>query len=313
MKITFITTILNEEDSIEKLLNSLDSQTLKPNEIIIADGKSTDKTVDRIKNYELRIKREGIVFKLIVKEGNRSKGRNTAIKSSTGDIIVCSDAGCVLDKDWIKNITKPFEDSSVDVVAGYYKGIAKNVFQKCLIPYALVMPDHVDPNNFLPATRSVAFRKKVWEKVGGFEEKYSHNEDYVFAKSLKRNNFNIVFEKSAVVYWYPPKTFKKAFVMFFRFAKGDAESKIYRPKALLILGRYASGMFLIILFFLTHSLFILILILLLSFNYILWSILKNYKYVNKSLAFFFLPLLQFVSDIAVISGTFLGLFARVWK
>lgn len=312
MKITFITTILNEENSIEKLLQSLDLQTLKPDEIIIADGGSSDRTIAKLKTKNLKLKKN-IHLKIIIKEGNRSIGRNAAIKSSTGDIIVCSDAGCVLDKDWIKNITKPFEDPSVDVVAGYYKGIAGNVFQKCLIPYALVMPDRIDPNNFLPATRSVAFRKKVWEKVGGFEEKYSHNEDYVFARSLKKNDFNIVFEKSAIVSWYPPKSLKNAFVMFYRFAKGDSESKIYRPKALFVLIRYLNGILLVCLFLINHSPFLLFFLVLGLFLYIAWAIVKNYKYVNNVLGFFYLPLLQFISDFAVISGTFLGLFARVWK
>lgn len=311
MKTSFITTIINEEESIGKLLESLKLQSQKPDEIIITDGKSTDKTVDRIKNYELRIKEEGIVFKLIVKKGNRSKGRNAAIKNSTGDIILCSDAGCLLDKNWIKNITKPFENSNVDVVAGYYKGKAENNFQKCLIPYVLVMPDRVDPNNFLPATRSMAFRKSVWEKIGGFDEKLSHNEDYAFAKKLQKNNINIYFEKSAIVFWYPPKTFIKAFIMFFRFAYGDIEARIYRPKALLILLRYLIGISLIIVSILFNLLFVEILLVAGLLIYFKWAIVKNYKYVNNKSAFFYLPILQFISDLAVITGSLSGMLFRL--
>lgn len=128
------------------------------------------------------MKKKNIDFKLFFKKGNRAVGRNEAIERATGEVVLCSDAGNILNKNWIKNISEPFYDSKVDVVAGYYRSLSKNVFQKCLAPYVLVMEDRVDPKNFLPATRSIAFRKAVWEKIGGFPEEYSHNEDYVFAQ-----------------------------------------------------------------------------------------------------------------------------------
>jgi len=134
MKISLIATIFNEENSIKNFLDSILLQSKNPDEIVLVDGGSTDRTIEGIKKYESRIKKKKITFKLIVKIGNRSKGRNEAIRNAASDIIVCSDAGNILDKNWLKNISKPFEDKSVDVVAGYYKGLAKNVFQKCLIP-----------------------------------------------------------------------------------------------------------------------------------------------------------------------------------
>lgn len=305
MKISFITTILNEEESIGKLLESLRDQSVLPDEVIIADGGSTDNTLSVISNFQFKIPNKNLKVKILKKIGNRSVGRNAAIESSTGDIIVCSDAGCVLDKDWIKNITKPFEDPQIDVVSGYYKGISKTIFQKCLIPYVLVMPDRVNINNFLPATRSMAFRKPVWEKIGGFDEKYSHNEDYVFAKKI-RNKFKIKFVKEAIVFWYPPKDFKNAFIMFFRFAYGDAEARIFRPKVFLIFLRYIIGVLLFGLAIIKMSVPILSFLLLCLILYVIWSIVKNYKYINDIKAYVYLPLLQFLSDSAVILGTVFG-------
>lgn len=308
MKITFITTVFNEEKTIGRLLESLANQTKKPNEIIIVDGGSSDKTSDVIAKSEAS--ELSLKIKLIIKKGNRSVGRNEAIKNATGDIIACSDAGNILDKDWIKNITEPFTDKTVDVVAGYYKGLAANVFQKCLIPYVLVMPDKVNPDSFLPATRSIAFRKKIWEKVNGFNEKYSHNEDYVFANNLKEKGAKIVFSKDAIVYWLPGNTFKEAFIMFFRFALGDAESGIWRTGVLLLFARYLIVLYLIFLTLLYKS-YIPLIILTFSFIiYVIWSITKNYKYVNNKAAIIILPLLQFTADFAVLSGTITGILKK---
>src|SRR3989344_8023279 len=117
MKIALIITVLNEEKTIDFFLDSFLIQTTRPDELIIIDGGSNDGTIKRIKNYEVRIKKSGIKFKLFVKRGNISKGRNFAVKNSESDIISISDAGCVLDKNWLRRIVFPFKDKSVDVVA----------------------------------------------------------------------------------------------------------------------------------------------------------------------------------------------------
>jgi len=303
MKISFIAIVFNEESSIKSLLESVFSQSQVPDEIIIVDGGSTDKTVLEISNFKIPT---GAKIKLIFKKGNRSVGRNEAIKNASNEIIVCSDAGCILEKNWVKDITDPFKDPKIDVVAGYYRGIGKTVFEKCLIPYVLVMPDRVNVDNFLPATRSMAFKKSVWKEVGGFDEKLSHNEDYVFAKKLKKINANIIFEKKAIVYWTPRSNIKDAFVMFYRFALGDAQAKIFRPKVIFIFLRYILGFFILSLFFADKFISLNLLLILISV-YIIWSIAKNLKYVWEISALYYFPLIQVISDFAVMLGTICSL------
>jgi glycosyltransferase involved in cell wall biosynthesis len=309
MKISLITTVYNEEKTIERFLTSVFAQTQLPDEVIIVDGGSIDQTVATIKKVKEKCK-------VFIKKGNRSVGRNEAIRHATGDIIVCSDAGNVLDKKWIEEITKIFgvrgndkenrKNDKVDVVAGYYQGSAKNVFQKCLIPYALVMADRIDPHNFLPATRSVAFTKTIWEKVGGFDERFSHNEDYVFAKELKKIGAKIFFQKKALVYWFPRETFKQAFIMFWRFAYGDAEANILRPKVVFLFVRYSIALFFFIWLIISPSLFFLTSYVLFFIFYFLWAVAKNYRYVNAWQAIYYLPLLQLTADFAVLIGTVMG-------
>ncbi|MBI2613663.1 MAG: glycosyltransferase [Candidatus Levybacteria bacterium] len=306
MKVSFIATVYNEEASIKALLDSLMKQSQMPAEIIISDGGSTDRTVGIIKAYPGKIK-------IIIKKGNRSVGRNEAIRKTTNEIIVCSDSGCILDKNWVKNIIEPFSDPKTDVVAGYYVGKPNSVFEKCLIPYVLVMPDKIDANSFLPASRSMAFRKSTWKNAGKFPKEFNNNEDYVFAKNLMKINAKIVFEKKAIVYWRPRSNIKNAFTMFYRFAKGDSESRIFRPKVILIFARYIAFLIFTVSFLIFKSYIILNTLYLILAFYILWSIAKNYKYVKDARAIVFLPLIQFVSDTAVIAGTVIGLLTQKLK
>ena len=247
MKISLITTIFNEEKSIKEFLAGLSGLSLMPDEVIIVDGGSTDQTLAKIAEFRDDTK---LPFDFIIatKKGNRSVGRNEGVRIAKGEIIAFTDAGCILDKDWLKEITKPFADRSVDVAAGYYAARAETIFQKCLVPYVLVMPDKVNPDSFLPATRSMAIRKSVFEKMGGFDPKYSHNEDYVFARKLRFEGRTIVFAPKAIVNWIPRRTLKEAYTMFWRFAYGDIEAGILRPKVLLIFTRYVLGIILVITF-----------------------------------------------------------------
>ena len=314
MRISFVATILNEEKNIKFLLSSLIHQTKKPDEIIIVDGGSKDKSVQNIRDFISGIKSEKIrrSIKLISKKGNRSVGRNEGILKSKGEVIVLSDAGCIPDKNWVKNITKPFGNNDIEVVSGYYKGVPISNFAKSLIPYVLVMRDRVNPKEFLPSGRSMAFRKSIWKRFGGFPRECSGNEDYVFAKRLKKVGVKFIFRKNAIVYWIPRKNIFEAFVMFFRFAIGDSEAGIFRPKAILIILRYLIILWIIVLssylspsFSIKLASYILVL-------YITWAIWKNFKYVKEKSAFFYLPLIQIVSDMAVIFGTTLGFLKGVW-
>ena len=100
MKSSFIATVFNEEKNIESFLDSLLNQTEKPNEIVIVDGGSKDKTYEILKEYSKKNK----LIKVYQEKGsNIARGRNIAISKAKEDIILVSDAGCILDKDWIRD------------------------------------------------------------------------------------------------------------------------------------------------------------------------------------------------------------------
>lgn len=310
MKTSFVVTILNESETIESLLNSLASQTKIPNQILIVDGGSTDRTVFKIREFISKHKEVGKRIQLYQKPGNRSIGRNYGVEKATGEIILFSDAGCTLKNNWGEEIIMPFQDKETDVVSGYYEGKAKSDFQKALIPYVLVMPDKVNPDSFLPATRSMAIRKEVFEGLDGFDEKLSHNEDYAFAKKLEKQKKKIVFTKNAIVYWTPRNNLSQAFNMFYRFAKGDIQAGIVRPQVLFLFARYAIGINVLIAAFITQNQSLWYAIGVGLILYIIWSIQKNYNYVKKVSALFWLPVIQFTADVSVMLGSIVGLFSK---
>lgn len=300
MKVSVVVTVFNEEESIGKLLDALLSQTKTPDEIIVVDGGSADRT---IQNLKFKVQNYNSKVKTFVKRGNRSVGRNLGIRKARNEIIAITDAGCYPKKDWLEKLIVPFENHDVAVVSGYYSGIAKTSFGQAIIPYFLVMPDRaLRQTEFLPSARSMALKKSAWRKVGGFPEEFSHNEDLVFSYRLKRAGFNFYFARDAIVYWYPPKDLMEAATKFFQFSLGDSQAGIRRPKVYLIFARYSVGIFV----FLFSSSFSALLVL----SYLAWVVTKNLRYVSSWQAVGWVGIIQIVSDICVMVGWVVGKVTR---
>lgn len=310
MKTTFITTVLNEHDAIEVFLSSLLEQSLLPGEIIIVDGGSTDDTLKKIELFRNDAKKKQVAFQVLSKNGNRSVGRNYAISRAKGNIILCSDVGCILKKDWVASIVDPFTDKDIDVVAGYYYATTKNVFEACLATYTCVMPDKVDPPNFLPSSRSIAFRKSSWDNVGGYPEYLDTCEDLVFARKMKESGCVFKFQKDAIVFWPQRKNLVEAIKQFYSYAVGDGMAHYIRPQIPLLFLRYIIGVLFLIIsyFYLGTTGYVIIICLLLL--YLVWAIHKNYHYVKRFKALFWLPVLQITADITVMTGFVIGLCRR---
>lgn len=308
---SFISTALNEEESIEKFLSSIVLNSVLPSEVVLVDAYSTDRTFTLMEKFKKKYKNK-LKVKILQRKGNRSIGRNEAIKNSDASIIVSSDVGCVLDKNFFKNILDPFRDKDIDVVSGYYKPITKSIFQKCLAAYTSVMPDRIDPQNFLPSARSMAFRKKLWEKVEGYPESLDTCEDLVFDKRLKNIGAKFIFKKDALVYWPQRRNIGEATIQFFNYAFGDGLAHYFRRQTPFLFLRYLVGIIIIILGITFKSQVLINLIISLVILYLIWSIMKNYKYVRELEAIAILPLLQLISDISVLTGTTLGYIKSLW-
>ena len=103
MQISLIITTYNWKEALELSLNSALNQTIKPNEIIIADDGSTDNTLELITKITQKIDIK-IIHSWQEDNGFRAAGsRNLAIKKSSFEYIICIDGDMILDKDFIKN------------------------------------------------------------------------------------------------------------------------------------------------------------------------------------------------------------------
>ncbi len=219
--VSVITTVLNEEKSIEALLRSLLDQKRTPDEIIICDAGSTDRTVAIIRKQI----EEGYPIRLVIeKRANRSRGRNLAIGEAKGEIVASIDGGCIAAMDWLAKLIAPFEsDNPPDITSGYYQPEADSPFEDAIAVATVPEPIEVDPETFLPSSRSVAFRRAAWERVGGYPEYTSYAEDTEFDLRLRAAGYRFQFVPDAVVRWRMQTTLWGVYRQFFRYARSDGE------------------------------------------------------------------------------------------
>lgn len=293
-KISLILTTKNEESSIAKLLDSIKDQVLKPNEIVIADSLSSDQTIKIINFYK-----KVLPIKLISQKCNRSEGRNLAISHAKNEIIAATDAGCILDKNWLKNITKPFNDKTVDVVSGFYRPIINSIPDELVYLYTSITPEKLNKDKFLPSSRSVAFRKKVWREINGYPEFLDSSEDIYFNLQLKKKNKKFIMAQNAIVYWHPRSPNQSIFKQFYVMARSSAYGGIIKKSVYFLFLRYLLGFMLLIINY-QLSIFALIF-------YSFWPFIKHKK------AIILLPLFQIYIDLIVMSGTISGLIKKWTK
>ncbi len=322
-------TILNEEKSLSLLLTAISKQTVPPDELLIVDGGSTDTSLAVIQSVLTNVKKwtavdssshvfsgllsnavKSIPVRVCLAEGNRSVGRNVAIQKSRNVWIAITDAGCIPHKDWLEQLLTQQSKSQADVVAGYYDALPKTSFQQAVVPYVLVMPDKVNEASFLPATRSMLLHKKVWSAAGKFDDSLSDNEDYAFAKKIAKNT-SISFAKAAKVSWIPSKNILGFYTMIMRFARGDVRAGLIRPKVLILFARYLLALLVVLGLILNGyiSSMIALCIVLGAVMYSSWAIAKNVRYVPRG--WYWLPILQFTADAAVMYGSLLGIVQRI--
>jgi glycosyltransferase involved in cell wall biosynthesis len=221
--VSLIVTVRNEEGSLDALLDSLLAGTRPPEEIVVADGGSTDATMAR-----LRARAEGDPrIRAVEAPGNRSVGRNAAVRAAQHAIVACTDAGAAVEPDWLARIVAPLEaDPAVGAVAGFYRPDGRTPFERAAGVVSAPALREVDPARFLPSTRSVAFRRFAWERAGGFDEALGHNEDTPFALALRAAGVRFAFAGDAIVRWRPRGDLRAFWRQHRRFGLGDGESRV---------------------------------------------------------------------------------------
>lgn len=227
--ISIIATIKNEGDSLRPLLDSLIQQTHPPHEIVICDGGSTDNTLAVLHQYK-----DHLPLKIISLPGsNISQGRNHAVATATGPIIAATDAGVTLGPTWLEDITRPIRHNQAPVVSGWFESDPHTDFEVAMGATVLPDLDDINPQTFLPSSRSIAFLKSSWQAVNGYPEWLDYSEDLLFDLALRHQHGPFPFAPTAIAYFRPRQNLRAFFNQYYRYARGDGKANLWPKRHLL--------------------------------------------------------------------------------
>jgi glycosyltransferase involved in cell wall biosynthesis len=238
MSVALCLTVRNEASNVDELFATIAAQTRQPDQIVVVDGGSTDDTVERIAAWRER----GLPIELMVEAGaNISRGRNLAISRAGADIIAVTDAGVRLDAGWLAALVAPFGATDApDVVSGFFVADPRSSFELALGATTLPSVADVDPERFLPSSRSVAFKRSAWERVGGYPEWLDYCEDLVFDLALKEAAYRFAWAPEAIVHFRPRSSPRAFFLQYYRYARGDGKADLWRKRHAIRYATYLS-------------------------------------------------------------------------
>jgi glycosyltransferase involved in cell wall biosynthesis len=266
MKVSLVFTVLNEAKSLSALLDTIAAQTRLPDEVVVCDGGSRDGTVALLR-AESRLN-----VRVIESPGaNISRGRNVAIAAASHEVIACTDAGVRLDPQWLEKLVEPLTIFSRDphsdsrngkrdrgdfglpiedepnrqskienrkfVAAGFFLPDPHTTFEVAMSATVLPELPDINPETFLPSSRSVAFLKSAWQHVQGYPEWLDYCEDLIFDLKLRQAFGPLAFAPEAIAHFRPRGSLKAFFKQYYLYARGDGKAGLFLKRHLI---RYAT-------------------------------------------------------------------------
>lgn len=225
VNVSVAATVLNESQDIDALVTSLMQQTLAPAEVVIVDGGSTDGTWERLlaakNNYANLVPIRDESCNLKRSSGPIARGRNVAISAASSEVVACADAGCIYRPDWLERLTAPILDGGAEYALGgsCLDSESPSLWDIASAPFFGIKLSPEEPTKSCTA-RSMAFRKELWKRVGGFAETVFLGEDTIFDLQARRIT-TPAFAERAKAYYRPRHTLKSAFRQLANYAITD--------------------------------------------------------------------------------------------
>ncbi len=217
-KLSVIISLYNAEKEIGICLDSIFNSDWKDFEVIIVDDCSTDNSLKIAKKYPCR-------FFSLDKNGGPAKARNLGVSKSKADITLFLDSDTKVEKDSLRKIYETFIKKK-DILAvivlpaidSLRKGHAPD-YNALKNQYTLYS---ANPYCDYFTTQMGAIRKKIFKKVGGFDERFKSPviEDIEFGMKLSKRK--IFINKKVIIGHHFPffgQIFKKYLKRAFLFTE----------------------------------------------------------------------------------------------
>jgi cellulose synthase/poly-beta-1,6-N-acetylglucosamine synthase-like glycosyltransferase len=188
----------NEAENIVPCLRAIAAQDYPREryEVIVADNGSADNTVKLSRQEGARVAHAVIP--------GPAAARNAGAGEAGGEIIAFIDCDCTATPHWLRDLVEGFREPQAGAVAGEILiGPPRTDFERLMASINYLSQAQNLQNKIMPfaATANVAYRRDVFERLQGFDERLRVGEDADLSWRLQRElGLTIAFRPNAVVY-----------------------------------------------------------------------------------------------------------------
>lgn len=210
--VSVIVPCLDEEKFISSCLESIIKNDYPKErlEILVVDGMSEDKTREIVRNYS---KKYSFLKLLDNPKIITPSAMNIGIKNAKGEIIIKMDAHSIYEKDYISKCAEHLKESSADNVGGVLKAISsKNSLTARAIAISLshffgaggsYFRTGIDKPKDVDTVAFGCYWKKIFDKIGFFDERMAKTEDLELNFRLKKAGGKIMLFPDIKALYYP--------------------------------------------------------------------------------------------------------------
>lgn len=201
-----VATTFNDENTVDRFISEITNQTITPKEIVIADGGSNDRTVEKL--ISLSKSNNIPIVILYGKRLNIAEGYNTAIKAASEEFIGITGLGNRYKKDYFEKLISKIENEKLDGAYSPIRGLDTTEFSK---RYNLeLLNGEIGQRMDIASNHGALIKKIVFEDLNFFYEKFVYaGEDTEFYFLVKNSRFHLEIVPDADVRWETPENFEE--------------------------------------------------------------------------------------------------------
>jgi succinoglycan biosynthesis protein ExoA len=240
--VSVIVPVRNEEQHLDATLQPLLSQEYPPDryEILVVDGQSEDNTLGVVRRWL------GEFPQLKLHDNPHrisSSARNIGMQNSRGDYIVIVDGHCELrSRTYLADLVAAFERTEADCL-----GRPQPLETSWATPIQRVIAlarasrlghnpgSHIYSNRggyVKPQSVAIAYRRRVFERIGMFDEQFDACEDVEFNHRLDAAGFKCYFAPELMIHYRPRDTLTGLAWQMQRYGRGRARLLLKHPETL---------------------------------------------------------------------------------
>ena len=239
-RVSVMAPMWNEAEHIEYLVADLAAQDFTGElELLVADGRSTDGSVERL---EAAAKRHGVAVQVFDNpERFVSHALNRCVQAARGDLIVRVDCHSRYPSDYLRRCVEAAEETDAANVGGVFVPRGRTPMERAVAcamdsPFGGIHWTRHSPSGRVEVDTVPygAFRPDAFRRAGLFDEALVRNQDDEFNLRLRLAGGRIVLDPSIRIFYTPRGSFRRVFRQYYEYG-------LWKPAVMRKHGRVVSA------------------------------------------------------------------------